>query len=292
MPAEWTRYRLERSVSTGLGDQHRSPSVPCVRRQATKAGPEAKRPARGPSASPFRGDGSPRGRLRADDRGVPSQRHVIDGHRPPALRGSGRVRAALLDVAIAAVALGRHAGAAHPRRRHPSRARIRRQLDLIGVVLAGVLDGAAHRLAALPARRVRGDRGGERAAGRPRLSARPDARPHRRPVPARRQPRPAEAVDGAHHRHRGRAARGLPGRGRRRARHLSGDRAAPHRSGLGRGLVRRRAHPPAARADRRTRARARCAPSATPSASGCSPSPRSAPGSPAICTTRPATPSA
>ena len=185
-----------------------------------------------------------------------------------------------------------HAGAAASRRRRPDPPPDRGELDLVGVVLAAcsTVPLVAWRRFPLGVFAVTAAASVLLAGlGYPvDLMLGPD----RCPLPARRQPRAGDPVDGAHHRHRRRAARGVPGRDRRRARHLSGNRAAPHRSGLGRGLVRRRADPPAARAHGRPQSNAPCAPSGRPSASGCSPSPRNAPGSPAICTTPPATRSA
>jgi hypothetical protein len=64
---------------------------------------------------------------------------------------------------------------------------------------------------------------------------------------ASRQPPAADPLDTADHRHRRRAAAGLPRR-RRRAAGLPRKRAAAHRAGLGGRLVRWRANPPAARA--------------------------------------------
>ena len=56
---------------------------------------------------------------------------------------------------------------------HPAQAR---RVRPAGGRARGGLDGATHRLAALPAGRIRGDRGGGRAAGGPRLSDRSAAR--------------------------------------------------------------------------------------------------------------------
>ena len=64
---------------------------------------------------------------------------------------------------------------------------------------------------------------------------------------------------------------------------------ALRRARLGRRLAGRRPHAAAPGADGRARGARRCAPSARPSASAGWRPPRSAPGSPATCTTRPAT---
>ena len=118
------------------------------------------------------------------------------------------------------------------------------------------------------------------------------ARRERRPLPAGREPRTRRPVDGPHHRHRGRALRRLPG-GRRRPGRAGFPGSELLHSGLAWavGVVRRRAHPAAARAHRRAQRARRARRARRPSASAGSPSPRSAPGSPATSTTPPATPS-
>lgn len=107
--------------------------------------------------------------------------------------------------------------------------------------------GAAGRLAALAAGRVRADRGGERAARAVRYRDLAAARVGRGALPAHCQPQRGGAVDGAHRLRRGRAVHRLPRRDRRPGRVRQYPPVA-RRARLGRRLVRRRADQATARA--------------------------------------------
>ncbi len=162
------------------------------------------------------------GNFRRRRRGYPCRVHVVDRQCTPATTARPS-SGAIFDLAITVVALAGSLGLLS-RGGIDSSLHGSRELDLAGVVLAAcstvpLIAWRHHPLGVFAFTAA----AGVLLAGYPLdLMLGPIAA-----LPAWSQPRPGDALEAAHHSHRGRAAPGIPRRDRRRAGHLSGNRTPP-----------------------------------------------------------------